>query len=113
MRRKAVSSQLRGLLEVEPLHFTCCSASEATRVENVDSILSSQNTIIDDILFDSPAQSVHHNDVTIPNKYNEKGEDISMGSVKEILSENMFYTSVTSKIKDQFQLYKKSTYFYL
>lgn len=45
---------MRGLLEVEPLHFTCCAASEATRVENMDSAAAMQsNNIIDDIIFET------------------------------------------------------------
>ena len=59
IRRKGISNQLRGLLEVEPLHFTCCAASEATRVENMDAATggSQTNNVIEDILFESTPQS--------------------------------------------------------
>lgn len=56
LRRKSISNHIKGLLEVEPLHYTCCSTSEATRIENMDS-LSMQNTnLIDDIVIDTPQQ---------------------------------------------------------
>lgn len=52
IRRKSISNQLRGLLEVEPLHFTCCAASDATRVEKMDSVASSptNSSIIEEIM---------------------------------------------------------------
>lgn len=52
IRRKSISNQLRGLLEVEPLHFTCCAASEATRVEKMDTVSAApaNNSLIDDIM---------------------------------------------------------------
>lgn len=62
VRRKCVSNQLRGLLEVEPLHFTCCAASESTRVENMDAASSlqynnnmqfSNNSLLEDLMFDN------------------------------------------------------------
>lgn len=57
IRRKGISNQLRGLLEVEPLHFTCCSASEATRIENMDSVASIQaNNAAEDIIFETSSQ---------------------------------------------------------
>lgn len=52
IRRKGISNQLRGLLEVEPLHFTCSSASEATRIENMDAETNQLTNVIEDILFD-------------------------------------------------------------
>ncbi|XP_054081324.1 baculoviral IAP repeat-containing protein 6 isoform X3 [Zeugodacus cucurbitae] len=38
---KSVSNQLRGLLEVEQLHYTCASTSEATRIDNMDTVSAS------------------------------------------------------------------------
>lgn len=38
---KSVSNQLRGLLEVEQLHYTCVSTSEATRIDNMDTVSAS------------------------------------------------------------------------
>lgn len=54
IRRKGISNQLRGLLDVEPLHFTCFAASEATRIENMDSVAAVQaNNIIEEIIFET------------------------------------------------------------
>lgn len=57
IRRKGISNQLRGLLEVEPLHFTCSSASEATRIENMDAETNQMTNMIEDILFDGPSST--------------------------------------------------------
>lgn len=74
IRRKGISNQIRGILEVEPLHFTCCAASEATRVENMDSAAATQaNNIIDDILFDAPAQNTEPQTVNMNNIDHSKG----------------------------------------
>ncbi|XP_036324883.1 baculoviral IAP repeat-containing protein 6 isoform X2 [Rhagoletis pomonella] len=43
---KSVSNQLRGLLEVEQLHFTCASTSEATRIDNMDTVSASSSSNI-------------------------------------------------------------------
>ena len=51
---KSVSNQLRGLLEVEQLHFTCTATSEATRIDNIENVsttTSSANINMDDLLF--------------------------------------------------------------
>lgn len=57
IRRKSISNQLRGLLEVEPLHFTCYAASEATRVEKMDSAAAIQaSTMMDEIMFEPMSQ---------------------------------------------------------
>lgn len=62
IRRKCISNQLRGLLEVEPLHFTCCAASESTRVEALDPVASQQfsnhmqysnHSLLEDLMFDN------------------------------------------------------------
>ncbi|KAM7359256.1 BIR repeat containing ubiquitin-conjugating enzyme isoform 2-T2 [Cochliomyia hominivorax] len=50
---KSISNQLRGLLEVEQLHFTCAATSEATRIDNMDSMSAntgSSNVNMDDLL---------------------------------------------------------------
>lgn len=64
IRRKSISNQLRGLLEVEPLHFTCCAASEATRVEKMDSVTAAptNSSLIDDIMM--PMSSHHQSQPT-------------------------------------------------
>lgn len=56
LRRKSISNHIKGLLEVEPLHYTCCSTSEATRVENMDAVSMQATNIIDDIVIDTPPQ---------------------------------------------------------
>ncbi|XP_037945587.1 baculoviral IAP repeat-containing protein 6-like isoform X2 [Teleopsis dalmanni] len=56
---KSVSNQLRGLLEVEQLHFSCAATSEATRIDNLDSISTGNGSSInvEDIIM-GPMQSV-------------------------------------------------------
>lgn len=56
IKSKAVSNQIRGMLEVEPLHFTCSAASEATRIESMDNFASSSgsNINMEDILIQAP-----------------------------------------------------------
>lgn len=44
---------MRGLLEVEQLHFTCAATSEATRIDNMDTVsanASTSNVNMDDLL---------------------------------------------------------------
>ena len=56
LRRRGIGNFLKGLLEVEPLHFVCCGASEATRLENMDVISVNQTSnIVEDIIFDAPS----------------------------------------------------------
>lgn len=56
MRRKSINNHIKGLLEVEPLHFTTFSTSEATRIENMDSLSMQTANVIDDILIETPPQ---------------------------------------------------------
>lgn len=77
---------------MEPLHFVCCSTSEATRIESIDAS-SSQTNVIDDILIETPPQmsigtsklvtnnhvikmptdkTIHHNDVELDKKYDSQ-----------------------------------------
>lgn len=67
IRRKCISNQLRGLLDVEPLHFVCSAASDATRVENMDAVSQlqfnasnqqqfSSTQLLEDMMFDSNMQ---------------------------------------------------------
>lgn len=39
IRCKNISNQLRGLLEVEQLQFTCIGTSEATHIDNFDAVI--------------------------------------------------------------------------
>lgn len=54
MRRKSFSNHVKGLLEVEPLHFTCCETSEATKIESMDIVGMQSNNVIDDIVVSAP-----------------------------------------------------------
>lgn len=54
MRRKSFSNHVKGLLEVEPLHFTCCDTSEATKIESMDIVGMQSNNVIDDIVVSAP-----------------------------------------------------------
>lgn len=58
LRQRGIGNHLKGLLEVEPLHFTCCGVSEATRLENMDSQQTNQAAnIIDDIIYETPFEN--------------------------------------------------------
>ncbi|CAB0044915.1 unnamed protein product [Trichogramma brassicae] len=46
---------MRGLLEVEPLHFTCHAASDGTKLEKVDAFVPTVSTINSGVLYDSAA----------------------------------------------------------
>ncbi|XP_070137301.1 dual E2 ubiquitin-conjugating enzyme/E3 ubiquitin-protein ligase BIRC6 isoform X1 [Drosophila bipectinata] len=52
IRGKSISNQLRGLLEVVQLHFTCVQTSEATRIDNIDSVGGSAaaSVVIEDVM---------------------------------------------------------------
>lgn len=52
IRGKSISNQLRGLLEVVQLHFTCVQTSEATRIDNIDSVAGSAaaSVVIEDVM---------------------------------------------------------------
>lgn len=59
LRHRGIGSHLKGLLEVEPLHFTCCAMTEATRVENMDSQSSSHSSnIVEDIIFEASFENM-------------------------------------------------------
>lgn len=52
IRGKSISNQLRGLLEVVQLHFNCVQTSEATRIDNIDSVggNSAASVVIEDVM---------------------------------------------------------------
>ncbi|XP_034488815.1 baculoviral IAP repeat-containing protein 6 [Drosophila innubila] len=51
IRGKSISNQLRGLLEVVQLHFNCVQASEATRIDNIDSVVNgAASVVIEDVM---------------------------------------------------------------
>ncbi|XP_017883088.1 baculoviral IAP repeat-containing protein 6 isoform X2 [Ceratina calcarata] len=63
---------MKGLLEVEPLHFTCLAASEGTKLEKIDPCTNTSNM---STLYDSTTTSnngvpdiktIHRKDVTLP-----------------------------------------------
>ncbi|CRK88840.1 CLUMA_CG002660, isoform A [Clunio marinus] len=81
IRRKSISNHIKGLLEVEPLHYTCCSTSEATRIENMDSLSLQATNIIDDIVIDTPPQI----SVGGPSKFLTAGNLIKLPNDKVVL----------------------------
>lgn len=110
LRRKGVSNHIRGLLEVEPLHFVCCSTSEATRVENIDSLSMQATNIIDDIVIDTPPQFgtskvvTNSNFMKLPNEKvtaNNETEMEKMESSAKNLVDKIFYSQIKKhKFKD-------------
>ncbi|XP_064535866.1 baculoviral IAP repeat-containing protein 6 isoform X5 [Drosophila montana] len=51
IRGKSISNQLRGLLEVVQLHFNCVQTSEATRIDNIDSVVNgAASVVIEDVM---------------------------------------------------------------
>ena len=97
MRRKSVSSHFKGLLEVEPIHYTCCATSEATRIENMDSLSMQSSNLIDDILIETPPQSQNSVITMIPTLNNIPATFITipkMGDTYDIITE-------TKKIQDK------------
>ncbi|KMZ04446.1 baculoviral IAP repeat-containing protein 6 isoform X6 [Drosophila simulans] len=77
IRGKSISNQLRGLLEVVQLHFTCVQTSEATRIDNIDSVggNSGANVIIEDVMM-IPKQVV--------SPFKEKGEEMLNDLVNDV-----------------------------
>lgn len=58
LRQRGIGNHLKGLLEVEPLHFTCCGVSEATRLENMDSQQTNQAAnVIEEIIYETPFEN--------------------------------------------------------
>lgn len=53
LKRRGVGHQIKGLLEVTSLHFTCTGSSEATRLEQVEQAAFGQKTsLVDDLGFE-------------------------------------------------------------
>ncbi|KAL9897854.1 dual E2 ubiquitin-conjugating enzyme/E3 ubiquitin-protein ligase BIRC6-like isoform 3-T4 [Glossina fuscipes fuscipes] len=79
IRCKSVSNQLRGLLEVEQLHFTCTASSEATRIDNMDTVSanSSSNINMEDLV----AAPMLSNLVDLSNT-----EEVMLHSVNDLLN---------------------------
>ncbi|XP_055696918.1 baculoviral IAP repeat-containing protein 6 isoform X3 [Phlebotomus papatasi] len=105
MRKRGIGNQLKGLLEVEPLHYTCIGASEATRLENMDSMSAAQAT------FETPTvNNVEQipNDTSKSKEANgakqENGVDESLVVVKNNLVDKIFYSALKKhKIKESTQ----------
>lgn len=98
LRRKSVSNHIKGLLEVEPLHFVCCSTSEATRIENIDSTSSQAANIIDDIVIETPPQQMIGTSKLVTNDH-----VIKMPNEKMIVTSEM---DVDKKFDSQYMLAK-------
>lgn len=114
LRRKSISNHIKGLLEVEPLHYSCCSTSEATRIENMDSLSLQTTNIIDDIVIDTPPQigtsklATNSNFIKLPNDKivmnneteMEKMESGLQNSAKNLV-DKIFYSQIKKhKYKD-------------
>lgn len=113
LRRKSISAHFKGLLEVEPIHYTCCSTSEATRIESMDSASMQSANIIDDILIEAPSNTsvikLGSGVIKVPNdkdakKTEEDFNKLDIGianNVKNILVDKIFYSHIKKhKLKD-------------
>jgi baculoviral IAP repeat-containing protein 6 len=121
MRKKSINNHIKGLLEVEPLHFTCCSTSEATRIESMDSLSMQATNVIDDILIETPAQvsagtsklstsdhimKMPNEDIKIVFKNNENEMDKKMESTYTLAKnvvDKIFYSQIKkNKFKESY-----------
>ncbi|GAB0094178.1 Baculoviral IAP repeat-containing protein 6 [Sergentomyia squamirostris] len=106
MRKRGIGNQLKGLLEVEPLHYTCIAASEATRLENMDSMSAAQATFetptvnnVDQMPNDTAGKSKEANGAK-----QENGIDESLMTVKNNFVDKIFYSALKKhKNKEQTQ----------
>ncbi|XP_073817547.1 BIR repeat containing ubiquitin-conjugating enzyme isoform X2 [Musca autumnalis] len=100
---KSVSNQLRGLLEVEQLHFNCAATSEATRIDNMDTVSSSASTSnvnMDDLLI---APMVVE---TVDQMYSDKMNDI-LNNVKNKANNLVDKTKLEKKMDGSESTYLK------
>lgn len=73
---------------MEPLHFTCFAASEATRIENMDSVAAAQaNNIIEEIIFESA--------------FPGNGDSASTSQMNQIISNIKFTEQMTNDAKKE------------
>lgn len=106
LRRKSISNNFKGLLEVEPIQYTCCSTSEATRIENIDSVSVIQSTnIIDDILTDAPSNTCF---IKLPHdsKDAKKSSEIDMDKYEIGMSNNVHKILVDKIFMSQLKKHK-------
>ncbi|XP_055907013.1 baculoviral IAP repeat-containing protein 6 isoform X1 [Eupeodes corollae] len=91
---KGVSNQLRGLLEVEQLHYICSATSEATRIDNMDSssTSSASNINMEEIII--PTMSNNMDGQKDPE--NGKLNDI-VNNVKNILADKLKMCAIIGK----------------
>lgn len=115
LRRKGIGSHFKGALEVEPLHFVCTGTSEATRLENTDSAMVQSGHIIDDIMLETPINSLE-NAVSMASGGSKKEsgdkenlDDDMMNNVKNILVDKIFYSAIKkNKLKEDIKEAAKS-----
>lgn len=112
LRRKGIGNHFKGALEVEPLHFTCCSTSEATRLENTDSAMVQSNHIIDDILLETPMDNIQSTSAVSGTKKEAEKENLDddmMNNVKNILVDKIFSSTIKkNKLKEDIKEAAKS-----
>jgi baculoviral IAP repeat-containing protein 6 len=117
LRRKSINNHIKGLLEVEPLHFVCCSTSEATRIENMDSLAMQATNVIDDIVIETPqvgfgtsklATSEHlikmpNEKITLMNETElEKKMDATYALAKNVVDKIFYSQMKKNKYKDTY-----------
>ncbi|XP_015038690.2 baculoviral IAP repeat-containing protein 6 isoform X3 [Drosophila pseudoobscura] len=73
IRGKSISNQLRGLLEVVQLHFSCVQTSEATRIDNIDSVggTAASSLVIDDVMIPKLVVAKEKNDDVLNDLVND------------------------------------------
>ena len=108
LRRKGIINHFNGLLEVEPIHYVCCATSEATRIENMDTISLQSSNIIEDILIESPGQNgvVKLGSMKMPTqmepKKNEDPAKFEIGIANELKNafvDKIFYSQIKKHAK--------------
>lgn len=109
LRRKGISNHFKGLLEVEPIHYVCCSTSEATRIENMDSMSMQSSNIIEDILIESPGQNgvVKLGSMKMPMQMEPKKNETELdkleigltNEMKNVFVDKIFYSQIKKHAK--------------
>lgn len=114
-RRKGIGSHFKGTLEVEPLHFTFTTTSEATRLENTDSAFPQSTHVIDDIMLDTPMNNLETGNFAPTTSSSKKEIDKEnldndiMNNVKNILVDKIFYSTIKkNKLKEDIKEVAKS-----
>lgn len=109
LRRKGISNHFKGLLEVEPIHYVCFATSEATRIENMDSMSMQSSNIIEDILIESPGQNgvVKLGSMKMPAQMEPKKNETELdkleiglaNEMKNVFVDKIFYSQIKKHAK--------------